>query len=167
MSFYFLEATAFIKLFVREAGTGALIALLGPIEDNRKLISAATPLEVYAAIRRRQRAGAITAEDAASALETLRLESARMVQQPLNPGVLEAARQLLDRSALRWPDALQLGAALTARDMFPGTTITFVSDSVALLEAAKAEGLEAVSPVNLPPVEPEPEKIKDAMKVAE
>ena len=48
--------------------------------------------------------------------------------------------------------------------MFPGTTITFVSDSAALLEAAKAEGLEAVSPVNLPPVEPEPEKIKDAVK---
>jgi hypothetical protein len=68
---------------------------------------------------------------------------------------------------LRWPDALQLGAALTARDMFPGTAITFVSDSVALLEAAKAEGLEAVSPANLPPVEPEPEKMKDAMKVAE
>ncbi len=119
MSFYYLEATAFAKLFVREAGTDALIRLMESVEDNRKLISAATPLEVYAAIRRRERAGAITAEDAASALETLRLESARMVQQPLNPGVLETARQLLDRTALRWPDALQLGAALTARDMFP------------------------------------------------
>ena len=48
-----------------------------------------------------------------------------MVQQPLNPGVLEAARQLLDRTALRWPDALQLGAALASRDMFPNTEITF------------------------------------------
>ena len=47
-----------------------------------------------------------------------------MVQQPLNPGVLEAARQLLDRTTLRWPEALQLGAALAARDMFPGTEIT-------------------------------------------
>ena len=165
MNYYYLEATAFAKLFVREAGTVELIRLMESVEDNRKLISAATPLEVYAAIRRRERAGAIAAEDAQSALETLRLESARMVQQPLNPGVLEAARQLLDRSALRWPDALQLGAALNARDMFPGTTITFVSDSAALLEAAKTEGLEAVSPANLP-VEPEPEKTKDAMKVA-
>ena len=47
-----------------------------------------------------------------------------MVQQPLNPAVLEAARQLLDRTTLRWPDALQLGAALAARDMFQGTEIT-------------------------------------------
>ncbi|MGA7339057.1 MAG: hypothetical protein WBX18_00580, partial [Terracidiphilus sp.] len=91
MSFYFLEATAFLKLFVQEPGTDALIRRLEPVEDNRKLISASTPLEVYAAIRRRERAGDIAAEDAAAALESLRLESARTVQQPLNPAVLESA----------------------------------------------------------------------------
>jgi hypothetical protein len=36
------------------------------------------------------------------------MEAARMVQEPLNPAVLEAARQLLDRTTLRWPDTLQL-----------------------------------------------------------
>ncbi len=97
------------------------------VEDNRKLIAASTPLEVYAAIRRRERAGDISSADAAAALEILRLEAARMVQQPLNPAVLEAARQLLDRTNLRWPEALQLGAALVARDMFQGTEIIFVS----------------------------------------
>jgi uncharacterized protein len=154
VSFYFLEATAFAKLFVREPGTEALIALLEPIEDNRKLISAVTPLEAYAAVRRRERSGHIAAEAAASALETLRLESARMVQQPLNPAVLEAARQLLDRSALRWPEALQLGSVLAARDMFPGTEITFVSAAAQLLDAAKAQGLETIDPVKLPAGEP-------------
>jgi predicted nucleic acid-binding protein len=148
VSFYFFEATAFVKLFVREAGTDALIRLTESVEDNRKLISAATPLEVYAAIRRRERAGDILAADAASALEVLRLESARTVQQPLNPSVLEAARQLLDRTTLRWPAALQLGAALAARDMFAGTPIVFVSASAQLLEAAKSEGLETVDPVS-------------------
>ncbi len=150
MSFYFLEATAYAKLFVREPGTDALIELLEPIEDNRKLISAVTPLEVHAAIRRRDRSGHIAPEAAARALETLRLESARMVQQPLNPAVLEAARQLLDRTTLRWPDALQLGSVQAARDMFPGTEITFVSSSAQLLEAAKALGLAIIDPVNLP-----------------
>ena len=149
MTFYYLEATAFAKLFVREPGTDALIALLENVEDNRKLISAATPLEIYAAIRRRDRAGQIAPESAAMALEVLRIESARMVQQPLNPGILEAARQLLDRTTLRWPEALQLGAALAARDMFPGTGITFVSASKTLLEAARAEGLETIDPVKL------------------
>jgi len=146
VSCYFLESTAFAMLFVQERGTDALIRLMEAIEDNRKLISASTPLEVYAAIRRRERAGAISTEDATTALEILRLESARMVQQPLNPAVLEAARQLLDRTQLSWPDTLQLGAALVARDMFQGTEIIFVSASQRLLEAARAEGLHALDP---------------------
>jgi uncharacterized protein len=146
VSLYYLEATAFAKLFVQEPGTGALIRLMESVDDNRKLISAGTPLEVYAAIRRRERAGDISAENAEAALEVLRIEAARTVQQPLNPAVLEAARQLLDRTSLRWPAALQLGAALTARDMFQGTPITFVSASGQLLEAARAEGLEILDP---------------------
>lgn len=151
MSCYFLESTAFAKLFVQEQGTDALIRLMEAIEDNRKLICASAPLEVYAAVRRRQRAGEISVEDAGAALEILRLEAARMVQQPLNPAVLEAARQLLDRSNLRWPDALQLGAALVARDMFLGTEIIFVSASSQLLEAAKAEGFHALDPARETP----------------
>jgi predicted nucleic acid-binding protein len=159
VSCYFLEATAFAKLFVREPGTDALIKLMESVEDNRKLIAASTPLEVYAAIRRRERAGGISREDAAAALEILRLESARTVQEPLNPAVLECARQLLDRRALRWPDALQLSAALVARDMFQGTEIIFVSSSQHLLDAAKAENLAVVNPTLVDSViETEPAK---------
>jgi len=158
VSCYFLEATAFAKLFVREPGTDALIKLMETVEDNRKLIAASTPLEVYAAIRRRERSGGISMQDAAAALEILRLESARTVQEPLNPAVLECARQLLDRRALRWPDALQLGAALVARDMFQGTEIIFVSASQHLLDAAKAENLQIVNPTITNVVESEPAK---------
>ena len=148
MTFYYLEATAFAELFVRGPGTDALIRLMESVEDNCKLISASTPLAVYAAIRRRERAGDLTPEDASSALDVLRLESARMVQEPLNPAILEAARQLLDRTALSWPEALQLGAALAARAMFEGTEITFVSASPHLLEAAAAEGLQTLDPTS-------------------
>jgi uncharacterized protein len=146
VSCYFLEATAFAKLFVREPGTDTLIRLMETVEDNRKLIAASTPLEVYAALRRRERSGAITHEDTAAALEVLRLEAARTVQEPLNPAVLEAARQLLDRTSLRWPDAVQLAAALVAREMFHGTEIIFVSASTTLLDAARAEGLQVINP---------------------
>ena len=156
MSCYFLESTAFAKLFVQEQGTEALISLMEAVEDNRKLISASTPLEVYAAIRRRERAGALTAEDATAALDSLRMEAARMVQEPLNPAVLEAARQLLDRTTLRWPDTLQLAAAITARDMFQATEIIFVSASPQLLEAAKSEGFHTIDPAK------EAEPVKEA-----
>jgi predicted nucleic acid-binding protein len=146
LSCYFLESTAFAKLFVQEAGTEAMIRLMETVEDNRKLIAASSPLEVYAAIRRRERAGDITPADAAAAFEILRIEAARMVQEPLNPAVLESARQLLDRTKLRWTDALQLGAALVAREMFRGTAIIFVSASPLLLEAAKSEGMQTLDP---------------------
>lgn len=146
MSFYFLEATAFVKLFVREQGTDTLIHLMESAEDNRKLISSSTPLEIYAAIRRRERDGDLSAEDAASVLSALRTESARMVQQPLNPAVLEAARQMLDRTTLRWTDALQLGAIMAARDMFQGTEIVFVSCCQRLLDTATKEGFPVMNP---------------------
>jgi uncharacterized protein len=151
LSFYFLEATAFIRLFVQGQGTDEVIRLMESTEDNRKLISSSTPLEIYAVIRRRERQGDISAEDAASALSVLRLESARMVQQPLNPAVLEAARQLLDRSSLRWTEALQMGAAIAARDMFQGTDIVFVSTSQHMLEAAAVEGFGVLDPTKATP----------------
>jgi predicted nucleic acid-binding protein len=147
VSCYFLESTAFVKLFVQEPGTDALIRLMETVEDNRKLIAASAPLEVYSAIRRRARAGAISAEDAISALDILRVEAARMVQEPLNPAVLEAARQLVDRTELRWPDAIQVGAAIVAREMFQGTEIIFVSASQNLLDAAKSEGFHTLNPL--------------------
>lgn len=151
MSFYFLEASAFVRLFVQAEGTATLIQLMESAEDNRKLISASTPLEIYAVIRRRERQGDISADDAASALAVLRLESARMVQQPLNPAVLEAARQLIDRSPLRWTEALQLGAAIAAREMFQGTEIVFLSTSQRLLDAAAAEGFKVMDPTREAP----------------
>ncbi len=146
MSCYFLESTAFAKLFVQEAGTDALIRLMEAVEDNRKLISAATPLEVYGAIRRRERAGGISPENATAALDILRMEAARMVQQPLNPAVLEPARHLLDLTTLLLPDTLQLGSAAVARDMFQGTEVIFVSASQPMLDAARSEGFHALDP---------------------
>ena len=146
MSCYFLDSTAFIKLFVQEAGTDAIIRLMEATEDNRKLISAGTPLEVYAALKRRERTGGIAAADGEAARNILRVEAARMVQQPLNPAVLEAARQMLDRHELRFAEALQLGAAVVAREMFQGMEIVFVSADQRLLDAAGAERFETLNP---------------------
>ena len=150
MSCYFLDSTAFVKLFVQEAGTDAIIRLMEATEDNRKLISAGTPLEVYAALRRRERIGGIAHADCEAARNILRVEAARMVQQPLNPAVLEAARQVLDRHELRSAEALQLGAAVVAREMFQGMEVIFVSADSRLLEAAKGEHFETLNPVEEP-----------------
>ncbi len=146
MSCYFLDSTAFLKLFVQEEGTDRIIQLMEATEDNRKLISAGTPLEVYSVLKRRERAGGISHEDGDAARTILRVEAARMVQQPLNPAVLEAARQLLDRHELRSAEALQLGAAFVAREMFHGMEVTFVSADRRMLDFARAEHFKTLDP---------------------
>lgn len=167
MSFYFLETTAFAKLFVQEQGTKELIELLAEVEDNHKLIASSAPLEIYSAIRRRERAGTIPAEIATHILDSLGVESSRAVQQPLNPAVLEAARQLVDRTSLRWTDALQLGAAVTARSMYQGMAITFISALPQMLEAAKAEGFEVIDPTAIKAKPKSRAKAKPAAEEAE
>jgi uncharacterized protein len=146
VSCYFLDATAFVKLFVQEDGTDTIIRLMEATEDNRKLISAGTPLEVYAALKKRERLGGIAREDSEAARNILRVEAARMMQQPLNPAVLEAAKQILDRHELSSAEALQLGAAIVAREMFQGMEIIFVSIDLKLLQAAKLEHFEILNP---------------------
>lgn len=146
MKCYFLDSTAFVKLFVQEAGTEAIIRLMEATEDNRKLISAGTPLEVYAALKRRERAGGIAPADCDAARNILRVEAARMVQQPLNPAVLEAARQVLDRYELRCNEAMQMGAAVVAREMFQGMEIVFVSSDHRLLQVARDERFHIQNP---------------------
>jgi predicted nucleic acid-binding protein len=148
VSCYFLDSTAFLKLFVQEAGTDSIIRLMETTEDNRKLISAGTPLEVYSLLKRRERAGSISAQDSEAARNILRIETARMVQQPLNPAVLESARQLLDRHEIRSAEALQLGAASVAREMFHGMEVTFVSADRRMLDAARAEHFPTLDPAH-------------------
>ncbi len=147
MASYFLDATALTPLFVRGPGTDFMMRLMEEIEDNRKLIAAGTPLEVYAALKRGETEGALSEQDGAQARAILRTESARMVQQPLNPAVLEAARQMLDQHPLRAAEAIQLGAAVVAREMLVDVAIVFVASSAPLLSAAQAEGFEVLNPV--------------------
>lgn len=151
MNCYFLDASAFAKLFVAEEGTSTVIHLMESVEDNRKLICASTPLEVYAVLLRQQRFGALLPEDGESARAILRTEAARMVQQPLNPAVLESARQLLDRYDLRSAEALQLASAMVAREMFHGMEIVFVSSQARLLSAATGENFTTLNPVESSP----------------
>jgi len=54
---------------------------------------------------------------------------------------------VLDRHELRSAEALQLGAAVVAREMFQGMEIIFVSADPRLLDAARSERFETLNPV--------------------
>lgn len=147
-TYYFLESSALVKLFVLEKGSELLIQLMEQIDDSCKLVSSLASLEVRSAIRRRQRAGDIPLADADQALASLAAESLRMVEQPINPAVIETTRLMLDCYPLRTLDALHLATCLVARDTLRATDICFVSSDRALLDAALSEHLQVSNPEN-------------------
>lgn len=149
MTYYFLESSAIAKLFVFEKGSEQLIRLLEEVDDPRKLISALATVEVRSAIRRRQRAGEILASDADHAVRGLEEECARIVEQPVSPTVIDAARLVLDSHPLRALDALHLATCIVARDILQVSDICFVSADDILLKAATVERFLTLNPIEM------------------
>ena len=69
-----------------------------------------------------------------------------MIEQPVNPPVLEAASTLIDRHYLRSMDAVQLGCAIVARDLLAAPDMRLVASDKELLEAAQKEGFDTWNP---------------------
>jgi predicted nucleic acid-binding protein len=149
LSWYFLESSAFAKLFILEEGSEALIHLLQDVDDSRKLLSALAPLEVRSAIRRRERSDDISSSDADRALENVARECLRIIEQPVTATVVEAACAMLDIHPLRALDALQLATCIVARETLRVDDIHFASSDEILMRAAKAEGFAVLNPISM------------------
>jgi uncharacterized protein len=149
LTHYFLESSAFAKLFVVEQGSEPLIRLLEQVDNSRVLVSALAWLEVRSAIRRRERAGEIPSSEADQALENLEAEFTRIVEQPVSSAVIDVGRMALDGYSLRTLDALHLAACIVVRDVLHVSDIYFVSADPALLKAAKAEQFEVLNPLTM------------------
>jgi hypothetical protein len=146
---YFLESSAFAKLFVFEQGSDPLIRLLQGLDDSRKVVSALVALEVRSAIRRRQRAGEILDADAGQAITGVEAEILRIVEQPISAAVIDVAKLVLDAHPLRALDALHLASCIVTRDTLQISDICFVSADDALLKAAKFEQFPVLNPLSM------------------
>lgn len=149
MTSYFLESSAFAKLFVFEQGSDPLIRLLQGLDDSRKVVSALVALEVRSAIRRRQRAGEILDADAGQAITGVEAEILRIVEQPISAAVIDVAKLVLDAHPLRALDALHLASCIVTRDTLQISDICFVSADDALLKAAKFEQFPVLNPLSM------------------
>lgn len=88
----------------------------------------------------------MTSDEASIALDSIAAEVRRMIEQPINPPVLEAASTLVERHYLRALDAVQLGCAIVARDLLAAPEMRMVASDSDLLKAAKKEGFETWNP---------------------
>jgi predicted nucleic acid-binding protein len=115
-------------------------------DDRNKVVSALTEVEARSGICRLRKEELLSPSEASLALDSLAGEMRRIIEQPVNPPVLEAANTLIDRHTLRALDAVQLGCAIVARDLLAAPNMRFIASDKTLLDAAQAEGFGIWNP---------------------
>lgn len=135
----FLDTSLVVKLYVEEPDSADVRERVG---DRKVVVSDLTFTETHAAVRRRQREGALTARQSANILRAFVADWSRLVRVAVSPHVLRVSVNLLERHALRSLDALQLASAISVADGAP-FRLSFGAADRRLAEAAAAEGLDS------------------------
>lgn len=115
-------------------------------DDRSKVVSALTQIEARSGICRLRKGDLLSPSETTMALDSLADEMRRIIEQPVNPPVLEATSAMVDRHYLRAMDAIQLGCAIVARDLLVSPDMRFISSDIELLNAAQAEGFDIWNP---------------------
>jgi predicted nucleic acid-binding protein len=145
----FFDTSAIVKRYVNETGSAWVDTLVDPTTGNLIYLARITGVEVVSAITRRQRAGGISAPDAALMLTDFRHDFANdYLKIEIIPSRIAHAMSLAENHALRGYDAVQLACALRARaqSLRLGRPFTMISADAALNAAAVAEGLSVDDP---------------------
>lgn len=135
---HFLDASALVKRYVREAGSDVVRALV----RRRPALAASriSAIEVPAALARRARDGDVAEKAAKGHGARVGADMAAMTVVELRPNVATLASDLVWRHPLRAYDAVQLASALhLARAT--GSALTFWCADTRLCSIAAAEGL--------------------------
>jgi predicted nucleic acid-binding protein len=147
LALYYLETSALVKLYIREAGTEQLLRLVSRRANHRFAVLTITAVEFRSAIRKRERAGDIDNSIATDLVNRFdRHLETKFLRQVLNDSVLETATKLIDRYPLRAYDAIQLAGCLALQESSGKDQPVFVCSDRQLLEAASCEGLTLLDP---------------------
>lgn len=143
----FLDTSALAKLFVPEAGTAELNAMLSQ-PDLEVWVSELARLEFHSLVWRRCRERSLDAAQVTPLLAELdqQFEAWQVIE--LTPAVLSTARELLaahaEQHALRTLDAIQLASFMVTLEEGPAT---FVCADQRLCAVASLRGYLAYNPV--------------------
>jgi len=133
----FWDSSAIAPLVLEEPTSESLRELAW--DGTELLVWWATPVECASAVARRERQGAITAQEASKALGTLDELSERWREVPPRRALRDDARRLIRIHDLRAADAFQLAAARAGSDHAPEILpLTTLDDRLAA--AARREG---------------------------
>jgi predicted nucleic acid-binding protein len=148
--FYQFDASAIVKRYVDEVGSGWVRAAVDASAGNVISIADVTRAEVVSAITRRGREGTLDAEVAAESLRTFEADSALQYRvAPTEYAIISRAVDLLLQHPLRAYDAIQLATVVHLNELllrYGLPPLVFVSADDELLAAAGAEGLATENP---------------------
>ena len=133
---YYLDASALVKRYVREADSARLrrLAAAQPVATSRL-----SEVEVASGLARRARGQALTEADRDRALAGLLADFDAFIVVELSPAITTEARALLLRHPLRAGDAIQLASCHFLSDALR-VTVPLVAFDDRLRMAAAAEG---------------------------
>jgi predicted nucleic acid-binding protein len=150
MAEYYADSSVLVKRHVPEVGTAWFRVIADPASGNVIMTVRVSVIEMFSALNRRVREGALDAgvyAALAADVESVCTAEYRVIE--LSQQVARRARGVLERHPLRAYDAVQLAAALSVNDalLIAGLpALIFLSADVRLLSAAQAEGLAVDDP---------------------
>ncbi|MFB3891069.1 MAG: type II toxin-antitoxin system VapC family toxin [Phycisphaerae bacterium] len=149
MSIFYLDTSAWVKRYEKEAGTAWIEQFWrgGP----RIGVSPLGLVEVAAAIARRHAGQKVPADVTNRVLASVRQDYAMFTRVDFVAPVEEVGVELARRHRLRGADAVHLASALHLRQTADGDVVMVASDAE-LLAAARAEGLRVLDPQSDPPL---------------
>ena len=148
MPAFFLDSSAAVKRYVKETGSAWVTGIMVPSEGKTLYAASISPVEVVAALARRQRLQATTTVPA-SLLQQFRREFPRLFAPvDISPVLIASAMDLAEKHALRGYDAVQLAAVVQVGALCrsAGVPCTFISADAEQNVAAVREGLTVDDP---------------------
>lgn len=146
MTCYYLDASAWVKRYCREAGSAQVQALFVP--DHTLASATLGEVEVAATLARKHRAGESDAPTFTAQAAALGQDWRRFVRVQLTASVMGVARDTALRAALRGADAVHLASVTTLRVRLQalGAQLVLVAADGELLAAADAMGIVTWDP---------------------
>jgi hypothetical protein len=147
---FYLDASALVKRYLAETGSGWVESLGADEAINAIAIARFGPVEAAAAFAAKRRGQFITGSQYEAALgDLLRDAGERYRLVAVGPTLIDSAIQLTRRQKLRGYDAIHLACALALNrplvdDGLP--PLTFIAADDNLLAAAQSEGLAVENP---------------------
>jgi predicted nucleic acid-binding protein len=144
---YYLDASAWVKRYIQEAGSAWIFQLVG---RQPALVSASLGyIEVLATLTRKRRAGEIDEVRFSSGTSEVERDWQDFVKVHLDAGTLAHAIAVVRQYALRGADTVHLASALLVRQHLGGdiSTVVVVTADGELKIAAQAAGFNVLDPV--------------------